>query len=77
MNDAGLITVAAFAAPEDAVRKKAAKVVGADRFLVVHLSAPVEVCRKRDQEGLYEAADQGGDRQLPRRLGALRGTGRC
>jgi bifunctional enzyme CysN/CysC len=59
MNDAGLITVAAFAAPEAVVRKKAAKVVGADRFLVVYLSAPVEVCRERDQEGLYDAADRG------------------
>ena len=41
------------------MRQKAADVVGEDRFLVVHLSAPVEVCRQRDQEGLYAAADAG------------------
>ena len=36
-----------------------AEVVGSERFLVVHLSAPIEVCRERDQEGLYAAADAG------------------
>ena len=59
MNDAGLITICAFVAPSEEVRQKAAAVVGEERFLVVHLSAPVEVCRERDQEGLYGAADAG------------------
>jgi bifunctional enzyme CysN/CysC len=59
INDAGLICLAAFVAPEDATRRKAAEVVGADRFLVVHLDAPLEVCRRRDQEGLYQAAEAG------------------
>jgi bifunctional enzyme CysN/CysC len=59
LNDAGLICVAAFLAPEEAVRQKAAEVVGRDRFLVVHLEAPLEICRQRDQEGLYAKADEG------------------
>jgi len=59
MNDAGLITICAFVAPSEDVRQKAAAVVGENEFLVVHLSAPVEVCRQRDQEGLYGAADAG------------------
>ena len=59
LNDAGLICVAAFLAPEESVRQKAAEVVGRDRFLVVHLDAPIEVCRARDQEGLYAKADAG------------------
>lgn len=59
INDAGLICIAAFVAPSEEIRQKAAEVVGSDRFLVVHLSAPVEVCRERDQEGLYAAADAG------------------
>ena len=33
--------------------------IGADRFLVVYLSAPAEVCRQRDREGMYSAADRG------------------
>jgi bifunctional enzyme CysN/CysC len=59
MNDAGLICVAAFVAPSEEVRQKAAEVVGTEKFLVVHLSAPVEVCRQRDTEGHYPAADSG------------------
>jgi len=59
INQAGLICIAAFVAPNEEVRQKAAKVVGEDRFLVVHLDAPIEVCRERDQEGLYGAADSG------------------
>jgi bifunctional enzyme CysN/CysC len=58
-NDAGLICIAAFVAPDDTVRRKAAERVGADRFLVAHLAAPVEVCRERDAEGHYRRADAG------------------
>jgi bifunctional enzyme CysN/CysC len=59
LNDAGLICLAAFLAPEEAVRQKAAEVIGHERFLVVHLDAPLDVCRARDQEGLYAKADAG------------------
>ena len=59
LNDAGLICIASFLAPEESVRQKAADVVGRDRFLVVHLDAPVEVCRQRDQSGMYAKADEG------------------
>jgi bifunctional enzyme CysN/CysC len=59
MNDAGLICIAAFIAPEESVRQKAAEVIGRDRFLIVHLDAPLEICRQRDQEGLYAKAEEG------------------
>ncbi len=59
LNDAGLICISAFLAPEEAVRQKAAEVVGRERFLVVHLDAPIEVCRARDDDGLYAKADAG------------------
>ncbi|MEL7266241.1 MAG: adenylyl-sulfate kinase [Planctomycetota bacterium] len=59
LNDAGLICVAAFVAPNDAVRQKAAGVIGSNRCLVVHVATPVEVCRTRDTKGQYAAADQG------------------
>jgi bifunctional enzyme CysN/CysC len=59
LNDAGLICLAAVLAPEEATRRKAAEVIGRERFLVVHLDASVEVCRARDQEGLYAKADSG------------------
>ncbi|MCA9184171.1 MAG: adenylyl-sulfate kinase, partial [Planctomycetales bacterium] len=59
MNDAGLICITAFVAPQEDIRQRAKGVVGADQFLVIHLSAPVDICRQRDQEGLYGAADAG------------------
>lgn len=59
MNDAGLICLAAFLSPSEDVRLKAADVVGRNRFLVIHLDAPIEVCRARDQEGMYAAAEAG------------------
>ena len=59
VNDAGLICIGAFVAPSQEVRRKAAQVVGEDRFFIVHLAAPVEVCRQRDTEGQYEKADRG------------------
>ena len=65
MNDAGLVCLAAFLAPSEETRQKAADVVGRDRFLVVHLAAPLEVCRQRDQEGLYGKADAGDIANFP------------
>ncbi|MGB7328548.1 MAG: sulfate adenylyltransferase subunit CysN [Rubripirellula sp.] len=59
LNDAGLICVASFVAPSDEVRQKVAKLIGADRFLVVHVATPVEVCRERDTKGQYAKADAG------------------
>jgi bifunctional enzyme CysN/CysC len=58
-NDAGLLCLAAFLAPEEDVRQKAADRVGRGRFIVVHLAAPVEVCRARDSDGHYALADKG------------------
>ncbi|NBW95798.1 MAG: sulfate adenylyltransferase subunit CysN [Planctomycetia bacterium] len=58
-NDAGLICIGAFVAPDEAVRRKAAERVGSERFLVVHLAAPIEVCRERDTDGHYRLADRG------------------
>ena len=58
-NDAGVLCLAAFVAPEEAIRQKAGEVVGRERFLVVHLSAPIEVCRQRDVDGHYPQADRG------------------
>src|SRR5204862_7079045 len=58
-NDAGMIVLAAFLAPEEAVREKVASAIGRERFIVVHLDAPLEVCRQRDAEGHYALADKG------------------
>ena len=59
LNDSGLVTIAAFVAPQEAVRQKAAEVVGHDRFLVVHVDAPEEYRRAQDDQGVYAKADAG------------------
>ncbi len=53
LNDSGLICVLAVVAPSEAIRQKAAELIGRDRFVVVHLQADEEVCRQRDREGNY------------------------
>jgi bifunctional enzyme CysN/CysC len=58
-NEAGFIVLAAFVAPDEAVRQKAAQTIGRERFLVVHVTAPLEVCRQRDPHGQYALADRG------------------
>ena len=65
MNDAGLICIFAFVAPDEPVRQKARQVIGADRFLEVYLSAPIEVCRARERTGIYQRADAGELRSVP------------
>lgn len=64
-NEAGLICICAFVAPTEGLRQKARELVGNDRFLLVHLDAPLEVCRKRDTEGMYEKADAGEIQNFP------------
>jgi bifunctional enzyme CysN/CysC len=54
-NDAGLISICAFVAPSAEVRAKAMEVIGSDRFLEIHLDAPVEVCRERDQSSFQRS----------------------
>lgn len=59
LNDSGLICVAAFVAPHAEVRQRVHELIGKNRFLHVHLSTPVDVCRQRDATGCYLAADRG------------------
>jgi Adenylylsulfate kinase and related kinases len=65
MNDAGVITIAAFVAPHEAVREKVKQVIGRDRVLEVYCTAPMEVLRARDQSGAYRLADEGKIAQMP------------
>jgi bifunctional enzyme CysN/CysC len=59
MNGAGLIAVCAFVAPLEETRQKARNTIGGERFIEVYLSAPIEVCRQRDTDGMYPRADAG------------------
>jgi bifunctional enzyme CysN/CysC len=65
MNDAGVITIAAFVAPHESVREKVKQVIGQDRVLEVYCTAPMEVLRARDRSGAYRLADEGKIAQMP------------
>ena len=55
MNDAGLITIAAFVSPYRADRD-AARAIASGDFVEVYVKASVEVCASRDPKGLYKKA---------------------
>ncbi len=59
MNQAGVTVICAFISPYAEERKRCQQIVGEDRFLEVHVSAPLEVCEKRDPHGLYAKARKG------------------
>jgi bifunctional enzyme CysN/CysC len=65
MNDAGMIAIAAFVAPHEAVRERVKHLIGRDRVLEVYCTAPMEVLRARDQSGAYRLADEGKIAQMP------------
>lgn len=65
LNDAGIICIASFVAPSEDVRQKVSNLIGEDRFLVVHVSTPLDVCRQRDTKGQYAKADSGELKNFP------------
>lgn len=54
-NEAGLITLAAFVAPDAEGRRQARTLIGVERALTVYVQASPQVCRERDPQGLYAA----------------------
>lgn len=57
-NEAGIITLAAFVAPDAEGREQAKTLIGNDRLITVYVQASPQVCAERDPQGLYAA---GGD----------------
>lgn len=57
--DTGIITIAAFISPSNELRQMAADIIGADDFLEVYVSTPIEECERRDVKGLYAKARRG------------------
>ena len=54
VNNAGWICVLALVAPKEDVREKARQVIGDERFFVVHLDAPDELCAERHKQESVE-----------------------
>jgi len=58
-NNAGMIVIAAMISPYRADRAMARDIIGAERFVEVHISASLAVCEARDCKGLYAKARSG------------------
>src|SRR5690606_25465673 len=57
-NEAGLITLAAFVAPDAEGREQARALVGAERLITVYVQASPLICQQRDPQGLYAGRRQ-------------------
>ncbi|MFI5335307.1 MAG: adenylyl-sulfate kinase [Opitutales bacterium] len=62
----GLIVVAAFITPLESHRRLVTGIIGRECIQLIHLSAPLAICRLRDAKGLYARADAG---QVPSMTG--------
>ena len=58
MNDAGVIALVSLVSPLEKDRRNARDIIG-DCFCEVFVSAPVEVCERRDEKGYYKKAHEG------------------
>ncbi len=57
--DTGIITIAAFISPNNALREMAANIIGKNDFMEIYVSTPLEECERRDVKGLYAKARRG------------------
>jgi bifunctional enzyme CysN/CysC len=59
LNGAGINCVISLISPYAEDRDKAKKIIGAENFIEVYISTPLEICEKRDPKGLYKKARNG------------------
>ena len=57
--DTGIITIAAFISPNNALREMAANIIGKNDCMEIYISTPLEECERRDVKGLYAKARRG------------------
>jgi bifunctional enzyme CysN/CysC len=57
-NEAGLLTLAAFVAPDAEGREQAKALLGAERLITVYVQASPQLCAERDPQGLYAAGGE-------------------
>lgn len=55
----GIITLAAFVSPTNALRAMAREIIGAEDFAEIYVATPLEECERRDVKGLYQKARRG------------------
>jgi sulfate adenylyltransferase len=53
------VVICAAVSPYEATRDECGAMVGRDRFILVHVDTPLEVCEQRDPKGMYAKARRG------------------
>ena len=59
LNQQDVITIACLTSPLESQRSMAKKIIGNENFMLVYLSANVEICSNRDVKGLYHKFNNG------------------
>jgi len=59
MSDAGLIVITSFISPFISERQMARELMAEGEFFEIYIDAPLQVCEKRDEKGLYAKARAG------------------
>ena len=55
----GIITINSFVSPSEKLRNMAEEIIGSDDFKLIWISAPLEICEKRDVKQHYAKARKG------------------
>lgn len=55
----GIITLACFVSPTQAIREQAKAIIGKENFVEVFVDTPLGICEQRDVKGLYKKARTG------------------
>ncbi|MBI1847563.1 MAG: adenylyl-sulfate kinase, partial [Candidatus Rokubacteria bacterium] len=53
------IAICAVVSPYEATREECRRIVGAERFVLVYVDAPLAICEQRDPKGMYARARRG------------------
>ncbi len=65
LNDQGVIVIAVFISPDRETRGQVKEIIGPKRYKEIFVDTAVDMCRKKDQEGLYQKADEGKLKHFP------------
>ncbi len=64
INKSGIVTLCAFITPTNKIRENIKQIVGADKFKLVFIDTPLNICEERDIKSLYKKAREGKVKQF-------------
>ncbi|MCL4513191.1 MAG: adenylyl-sulfate kinase [Candidatus Eremiobacteraeota bacterium] len=58
------IAICSAVSPYEKIREEAEKMIGPEKFILIYVNTPLEICEKRDVKGMYAKARRGEIRQF-------------